>query len=85
MGRLFLNTAYVGIVSTILSLVITVLSAIAFARLEFKGKDLIFGALLGTWLGGALDTLWLKKGFGILLLITGIREVFWKPKKKAPG
>ena len=44
-----------------------------------------FGALLGTWLGSALDTLWLKKGFGILLLITGIREVFWKPKKKAPG
>ena len=44
-----------------------------------------FGALLGTWLGGALDTLRLKKGFGILLLITGIREVFWKPKKKAPG
>ena len=38
LGKLFLNTAYVGIVSTILSLVITVLSAFAFARLEFKGK-----------------------------------------------
>lgn len=48
LGRLFLNTAYVGIVSTILSLVITVLSAFAFARLEFKGKDLIFGAMLAT-------------------------------------
>ena len=48
LGRLFLNTAYVGIISTILSLIITVLSAFAFARLEFKGKDLIFGALLGT-------------------------------------
>ena len=48
LGRLFLNTAYVGIVSTILSLVITVLSAFAFARLEFKGKDLMFGALLAT-------------------------------------
>ena len=43
------------------------------------------GALLGTWLGSALDTLWLKKGFGILLLITGIREILWRPKKKAPG
>ena len=30
--RVFLNTVYVGIVSTILSLVITVLSAFAFAR-----------------------------------------------------
>ncbi len=48
LGRLFLNTAYVGIVSTLLSLVITVLSAFAFARLEFKGKDLMFGALMAT-------------------------------------
>ncbi len=48
LGKLFLNTAWVGIVSTILSLVITVLSAFAFARLEFKGKDLMFGALLAT-------------------------------------
>ena len=48
LGRLFLNTAYVGIVSTLLSLVITVLSAFAFARLEFKGKDTLFGALLAT-------------------------------------
>ena len=48
LGSLFLNTAYVGIVSTILSLVITVLSAFAFARLEFKGKDMMFGALLAT-------------------------------------
>ena len=31
LGKLFLNTAYVGIVSTLLSLVITVLSAFAFA------------------------------------------------------
>ena len=42
LGRLFLNTAYVGIVSTLLSLVITVLSAFAFARLEFKGKKYAF-------------------------------------------
>ena len=48
LGRLFLNTAYVGIVSTILSLVITVLSAFAFARLEFKGKNALFAALLAT-------------------------------------
>ena len=48
LGQLFLNTAYVGIVSTIFSLVITVLSAFAFARLEFKGKDAMFGGLLAT-------------------------------------
>ncbi len=48
LGTLFMNTLYVGIVSTLLSLVITVLSAFAFARLEFKGKDAMFGALLAT-------------------------------------
>ncbi len=48
LGTLFMNTAYVGIVSTILSLIITVLSAFAFARLEFKGKETMFGLLLAT-------------------------------------
>ena len=46
--KLFMNTAFVGVVSTILSLVITVLSAFAFARLEFKGKNLLFAGLLAT-------------------------------------
>ena len=45
---LFRNTIFVGIVSTILSLVLTVLSAFAFARLNFKGKNALFAALLGT-------------------------------------
>ncbi len=46
--NVFKNTIYVGLVSTVLSLVITVLSAFAFARLEFKGKNVMFAALLGT-------------------------------------
>lgn len=48
LGRLFMNTLYVGVVSTILSLIITILSAFAFARLEFKGKNALFAALLAT-------------------------------------
>lgn len=48
LGTLFGNTIYVGIVSTLLSLIITVLSAFAFARLEFKGRDALFAALLAT-------------------------------------
>ena len=48
LGRLFLNTLFVGIVSTVLSLIITVLCAFAFARLEFKGRDALFAALLAT-------------------------------------
>ena len=48
LGQLFLNTVYVGVVSTVLSLIVTVLSAFAFARLEFKGKDALFAVLLAT-------------------------------------
>lgn len=48
LGRLFINTVIVGVISTILSLIITVLSAFAFARLEFKGKNVLFAALLAT-------------------------------------
>ena len=48
LGTLFKNTMYVGIVSTLLSLVITVLCAFAFARLEFKGKNLMFTLMLAT-------------------------------------
>ena len=48
LGRLFINTMIVGVASTLLSLVITVLSAFAFARLEFKGRDTLFTLLLAT-------------------------------------
>ena len=48
LGILFINTLYVGLVSTILSLIITVITAFAFARLEFKGKNTLFAALLAT-------------------------------------
>ena len=46
--KLFKNTVIVGIVSTILSLVITVITAFVFARLEFKGKNAMFAFLLAT-------------------------------------
>ena len=48
LGKLFVNTMIVGVVSTLLSLVITVLSAFAFARLEFKGRETMFALLLAT-------------------------------------
>lgn len=44
LGRLFANTLLVGLVSTILSLFITIVTAFAFARLEFKGKNLLLRA-----------------------------------------
>ncbi len=80
LGRLFMNTIYVGLVSTILSLVITVFAAFAFARLEFKGKNLLFGFLLATMMiPGELFTItnyqtvndlgWLEGGGSYTVLI----------------
>ena len=42
------NTLIVGLVTTVLGLIITILSAYAFARLEFKGKNLLFTVMLAT-------------------------------------
>ena len=44
----FLNTVIIGIASTFMSLIITILSAFALARLEFKGKNILFAGLLAT-------------------------------------
>ena len=44
----FWNTLKVGFFTTIFSLATTILAAFAFARLNFKGKDQIFGLMLAT-------------------------------------
>jgi len=88
---LFLNTTYVGLISTALSLVITVLSAFAFARLEFFGKNALFAALLATMmLPGELFTItnyqtvaqwgWLKLegySFFVTLIVPFLVSVFY--------
>lgn len=40
-------------------------------------------AALTAWLSRGLDTALLKKLFGILLLVTGVRELFYKPRTSA--
>ncbi len=42
----FVNTILFTVITTALMLVVTVLAAFAFARLEFKGKDLVFTLFL---------------------------------------
>lgn len=39
------------------------------------------GAALFSFIGSQMDTELLKKPFGILLLITGLRELFYRPRK----
>lgn len=47
-GLYYLNTIYVSVVSTVFTLVTATLAAFAFARCEFKGKNLLFTILLAT-------------------------------------
>ena len=46
LGRYFLNTLIFTLATTAIMLVVTTLAAFAFARLNFKGKDLAFTVLL---------------------------------------
>lgn len=41
-------------------------------------------AALFSWLGLQIDVTLLKKLFGALLLLTGLRELFYKPKPSPP-
>ena len=47
-GTALLNTLIVGAVSTILGLIVVIITAYAFAKMNFKGKDLLFGLMLLT-------------------------------------
>ena len=38
------------------------------------------GAAIFSWLGSRIDTEILKKPFGLLLLLTGIRELLYRPR-----
>lgn len=47
-GTLLKNTLIVGILSTIGTVITTILAAFAFAKLNFKGKNVMFAILLGS-------------------------------------
>ena len=46
LGRYFLNTVVFTVITTALMLIITTLAAFAFARLNFRGKNIAFAAFL---------------------------------------
>ena len=47
-GQSFVNTLIIGVVSTLLGVVVIILTAYAFARINFVGKDLLFTIMLAT-------------------------------------
>ena len=46
LGQYFLNTIIFTVITTAIMLIVTVLAAFAFARLEFRGKNLVFTLFL---------------------------------------
>ncbi|WP_195985980.1 sulfite exporter TauE/SafE family protein [Clostridium sp. D33t1_170424_F3] len=44
----------------------------------------VLGAFLGVWLANTIQPFWISKGFAVFVLILGIRELFFSPKKKEP-
>lgn len=42
----------------------------------------VFTSLLGAFVSASIDDIWLKRGFGILLLVMGVKELFTKNKSK---
>ena len=47
-GQMIVNTLVVGLVSTTLGLVVIIITSYALARMNFKGKNLLFTLMLGT-------------------------------------
>ncbi|MFP4187136.1 MAG: carbohydrate ABC transporter permease [Acholeplasmataceae bacterium] len=47
-SRYILNTVFVGLATTLGTIITTILAAFAFARLEFKGREFVFSLLLMT-------------------------------------
>lgn len=45
-GRYFLNSVYVSVLTTTASVAISAMTAFAFARFDFPGKNLVYGVLL---------------------------------------
>lgn len=56
-GRFFANTFFVAGVSVIGEIVIAVLAAYAFAQMSFRGKNVVFGLFLATYMMPAEATL----------------------------
>lgn len=46
LAKYFLNTVIFAVITTAIMLIVTILAAFAFARLEFKGKNLVFTIFL---------------------------------------
>ncbi len=47
-GQILVNTLVVGLLSTVIGVIITVITAYAFARMNFKGKNALFALMLAT-------------------------------------
>ena len=47
-ARLLINTLVVGLLSTVIGVIVTIITAYALARMNFKGKNILFAIMLAT-------------------------------------
>ena len=74
LARYFLNTAIYTVITTAVMLVVITLSAFAFARLEFKGKNLVFALFLSLMM--IPNELVIITNF-VTITNWGMRNTFW--------
>ena len=74
LGRYFLNTAIFTVVTTAIMLVVITLSAFAFARLDFKGKNVVFALFLSLMM--IPNELVIITNF-VTITDWGMRNTFW--------
>ena len=74
LGRYFLNTAFFTVVTTAVMLVVITLAAFAFARLAFKGKNLVFALFLSLMM--IPNELVIITNF-VTITDWGMRNTFW--------
>ena len=74
LGRYFLNTLVFTVATTAIMLVVITLAAFAFARLEFRGKDLVFTLFLSLMM--IPNELVVITNF-VTITNAGLRNTFW--------
>lgn len=69
----------IGLISVI---IYTVRKKIKFKKIILLMIFGVIGSFIGIFITGIVNSVWLTKGFGIFLIVLGLKEIFLKSKTK---
>lgn len=69
----------IGLISVI---IYTVRKKIKFKKIILLMIFGVIGSFIGIFITGVINSVWLTKGFGIFLIVLGLKEIFIKSKTK---